>query len=186
LALPPSLPASRRWNLQLDALEEAGCAKIFTDKLSGAKDERPGLEEAMEYAKPGDTLVVWRLDRLGRSLKDLVTKVERLGEKEVGFKSLKENIDTTSGAGKLQFHIFSALAEFERDLNRERTIAGLRAARERGRVGGRPRALSEEDLPQVQALMRQPDVSTRQICERFDISKATLYRYVGPDGARRR
>jgi DNA invertase Pin-like site-specific DNA recombinase len=182
----PVSTVEQKMNLQLDALEEAGCAKIFTDKLSGAKDERPGLEEAMEYAKPGDTLVVWRLDRLGRSLKDLVTKVERLGEKEVGFKSLKENIDTTSGAGKLQFHIFSALAEFERDLNRERTIAGLRAARERGRVGGRPRALSEEDLPQVQALMRQPDVSTRQICERFDISKATLYRYVGPDGARRR
>jgi DNA invertase Pin-like site-specific DNA recombinase len=176
----------QKMDLQLDALEEAGCEKVFTDKLSGATADRPGLEEAMEYARPGDTLVVWRLDRFGRSLKDLVTKVERLGEKEVGFRSLKENIDTTSSAGKLQFHIFSALAEFERDLNRERTMAGLRAARERGRVGGRPRALSEEDLPQVQALMRQPDVSTRQICERFDISKATLYRYVGPDGDRRR
>jgi DNA invertase Pin-like site-specific DNA recombinase len=176
----------QKMDLQLDALKEAGCAKIFTDKLSGAKDERPGLEDAIEYARSGDTLVVWRLDRFGRSLKDLVTKVERLGEKEVGFRSLKENIDTTSSAGKLQFHIFSALAEFERDLNRERTMAGLRAARERGRVGGRPRALSDEDLPQVLALMRQPDVSTRQICERFDISKATLYRYVGPDGTRRR
>jgi DNA invertase Pin-like site-specific DNA recombinase len=173
-------------DLQLDALDDADCEKVFTDKLSGATADRPGLEEAMEYARPGDTLVVWRLDRFGRSLKDLVTKVERLGEKEVGFRSLKENIDTGSSAGKLQFHIFSALAEFERDLNRERTMAGLRAARERGRVGGRPRALSEEDLPQVQALMRQPDVSTRQICERFDISKATLYRYVGPDGERRR
>jgi len=176
----------QKMDLQLDALDEAGCEKVFTDTLSGATADRPGLEEAMEYARPGDTLVVWRLDRFGRSLKDLVTKVERLGEKEVGFRSLKENIDTTSSAGKLQFHIFSALAEFERDLNLERTMAGLRAARERGRVGGRPRALSEEDLPQVQALMRQPDVSTRQICERFDISKATLYRYVGPDGTRRR
>jgi DNA invertase Pin-like site-specific DNA recombinase len=176
----------QKMDLQLDALDDADCEKVFTDKLSGATADRPGLEEAMEYARPGDTLVVWRLDRFGRSLKDLVTKVERLGEKEVGFRSLKENIDTGSSAGKLQFHIFSALAEFERDLNRERTMAGLRAARERGRVGGRPRALSEEDLPQVQALMRQPDVSTRQICERFDISKATLYRYVGPDGERRR
>jgi len=176
----------QKMDLQLDALEDANCEKVFTDKLSGATADRPGLEEAMEYARPGDTLVVWRLDRFGRSLKDLVTKVERLGEKEVGFRSLKENIDTTSSAGKLQFHIFSALAEFERDLNRERTMAGLRAARDRGRVGGRPRALGEEDLPQVQALMRQPDVSTRQICERFDISKATLYRYVGPDGERRR
>ena len=176
----------QKMDLQLDALEDAKCEKVFTDTLSGATADRPGLEEAIEYARPGDTLVVWRLDRFGRSLKDLVTKVERLGEKEVGFRSLKENIDTTSSAGKLQFHIFSALAEFERDLNRERTMAGLRAARERGRVGGRPRALSEEDLPQVQALMRQPGVSTRQICERFGISRATLYRYVGPEGELRR
>ena len=176
----------QKMDLQLDALKEAGCDKVFTDRLSGATAERPGLEEAINYARPGDTLIVWRLDRFGRSLKDLVAKVERLGEKGVGFRSLKETIDTTSSAGKLQFHIFSALAEFERDLNKERTMAGLRAARERGRVGGRPRALSEEDLPQVQALMRQPGVSTRQICERFGISKATLYRYVGPDGARRR
>ena len=176
----------QKMDLQLDALDEAKCEKVFTDKLSGATADRPGLEEAIEYARPGDTLVVWRLDRFGRSLKDLVAKVEQLGKKEVGFRSLKENIDTTSSAGKLQFHIFSALAEFERDLNRERTMAGLRAARERGRVGGRPRALSEEDFPQVQALMRQRDVSTRQICERFGISKATLYRYIGPDGERRR
>jgi DNA invertase Pin-like site-specific DNA recombinase len=173
-------------DLQLDALKEAGCEKIYTDELSGAKSDRPGLQEAIDYVRPGDTLVVWRLDRFGRSLKDLVTKVERLREKDVGFKSLKENIDTTSSAGKLQFHIFSALAEFERDLNRERTMAGLRAARARGRVGGRPRALSEEELPQVQTLMENPDISTRQICERFEISKATLYRYVGPNGERRR
>jgi len=173
-------------DLQLDALEEAGCEKIYTDELSGATSDRPGLQEAIDYVRPGDTLVVWRLDRFGRSLKDLVTKVERLREKDVGFKSLKENIDTTSSAGKLQFHIFSALAEFERDLNRERTMAGLRAARARGRVGGRPRALSEEELPQVQTLMENPDISTQQICERFEISKATLYRYVGPNGERRR
>ena len=173
-------------DLQLDALEEAGCEKIYTDELSGATSDRPGLQEAIDYARPGDTLVVWRLDCFGRSLKDLVSKVERLGEKEVDFRSLKENIDTTSSAGKLQFHIFSALAEFERDLNHERTMAGLRAARARGRVGGRPRALSKEDLPQVQTLMENPDISTRQICERFEISKATLYRYVGPNGERRR
>jgi DNA invertase Pin-like site-specific DNA recombinase len=128
----------QKMDLQLDALDEAGCEKIFTDKLSGASANRPGLEEAMEYARPGDTLIVWRLDRFGRSLKDLVTKVERLGEKEVGFRSLKENIDTISSAGKLQFHIFSALAEFERDLNRERTMAGRRgnavgSAADRGR-----------------------------------------------------
>jgi DNA invertase Pin-like site-specific DNA recombinase len=145
----------QKMDLQLDALEEAGCTKVFTDKLSGAKDNRPGLQDAIEYARSGDTLVVWRLDRFGRSLKDLVTKVERLQEKGVGFRSLKENIDTSTSASKLQFHIFSALAEFECDLNRERTTAGLRAARERGRIGGRPRALSEEELPQVQALVQQ-------------------------------
>jgi DNA invertase Pin-like site-specific DNA recombinase len=176
----------QKMDLQLDALEEAGCEKIYTDELSGATSDRPGLQEAIDYVRPGDTLIVWRLDRFGRSLKDLVTKVERLREKDVGFKSLKENIDTTSSAGKLQFHIFSALAEFERDLNRERTMTGLRAARARGRVGGRPRALSEEELPQVQTLMENPDISTRQICERFEISKATLYRYVGPNGERPR
>ena len=134
----------------------------------------------------GDTLVVWRLDRFGRSLKDLVGKMETLEEKGVGFKSLTEGIDTTTAQGRLTFHIFGALAEFERELARERTMAGLRAARARGRTGGRPRALEDDDLPQVQALMRDPGVSTRQICERFDISKATLYRYIGPDGERRR
>jgi DNA invertase Pin-like site-specific DNA recombinase len=176
----------QKMDLQLDALEEVGCEKIYTDELSGATSDRPGLQEAIDYVRPGDTLIVWRLDRFGRSLKDLVTKVERLRDKDVGFKSLKENIDTTSSAGKLQFHIFSALAEFERDLNRERTMAGLRAARARGRVGGRPRALSDEELPQVQTLMQNPNISTRQICERFEISKATLYRYVGPNGECRR
>jgi DNA invertase Pin-like site-specific DNA recombinase len=172
-------------NLQTDALKSEGCERVFTDRLSGATAERPGLEEAMDYAREGDVLVVWRLDRFGRSLKDLIAKVETLKEKGVQFKSLKENLDTTSSAGRLQFHIFGALAEFERDLNRERTMAGLRAARARGRTGGRPRALSEEDLPELQALMRDPDVTVRRICERFEISKATLYRYVGPDGERR-
>ena len=172
-------------DLQTDALKDEGCGRIFTDELSGATADRPGLQEAMDYAREGDVLVVWRLDRFGRSLKDLIAKVETLKDKGVQFKSLKENLDTTSSAGRLQFHIFGALAEFERDLNHERTMAGLRAARARGRTGGRPRALSEEDLPEVQALMRDPDVPVRRICERFDISKATLYRYVGPNGKRR-
>ena len=172
-------------DLQTDALKDEGCEKIYTDQLSGATAERPGLQDAMDYVRDGDVLVVWRLDRFGRSLKDLIAKVETLKDKGVQFKSLKENLDTTSSAGRLQFHIFGALAEFERDLNRERTMAGLRAARARGRTGGRPRALSEEDLPEVQALMRDPDVPVRRICERFEISKATLYRYVGPDGKRR-
>jgi DNA invertase Pin-like site-specific DNA recombinase len=172
-------------NLQTDALKSEGCERVFTDRLSGATAERPGLQQAMDFVREGDVLVVWRLDRFGRSLKDLIAKVETLKEKGVQFKSLKENLDTTSSAGRLQFHIFGALAEFERDLNRERTMAGLRAARARGRTGGRPRALSEEDLPELQALMRDPDVPVRRICERFEISKATLYRYVGPNGERR-
>jgi DNA invertase Pin-like site-specific DNA recombinase len=112
--------------------------------------------------------------------------METLEEKGVDFVSLTEGINTTTAQGKLTFHIFGALAEFERELGRERTMAGLRAARERGRVGGRPRALGEEDIPELQALMKDPDVSTQKICERFGVSKATLYRYVGPDGERRR
>ena len=176
----------QKLDLQLDALKEAGCQKIYQEQTSGAAKHRPELEQCLEQLRGGDTLVVWRLDRFGRSLKDLVGKMEALEEKSVGFKSLTEGIDTTTAQGRLTFHIFGALAEFERELARERTMAGLRAARARGRTGGRPRALSDEEIPEVQALMRDPDVSTRQICERFDISKATLYRYVGPDGERRR
>jgi len=176
----------QKMDLQLDALEEAGVDRVYQETTSGAAKERPKLERCLEELREGDTLVVWRLDRFGRSLKDLVSKMETLEEKGVDFVSLTEGIDTTTAQGRLTFHIFGALAEFERELGRERTMAGLRAARERGRTGGRPRALKEEDLPQVQALMRDPGVSTQQICERFGISKATLYRYVGPDGARRR
>ncbi len=173
-------------DLQLDELEEAGCEKVYKEEISGAAKSRPELDRCLEELREGDTLVVWRLDRFGRSLKDLVSKMESLEEKGVDFVSLTEGIDTTTAQGKLTFHIFGALAEFERELARERTMAGLKAARERGRVGGRPPALDEEDIPQVQAMMKDSDVSTADICERFDISRATLYRYVGPDGERRR
>lgn len=176
----------QKLDLQLDALEEAGCERIYEEQTSGAATSRPELEKCLESLREGDALVVWRLDRFGRSLKDLVTKMESLEEIGADFISLTEGIDTTTAQGKLTFHIFGALAEFERELNRERTMAGLRAARERGRVGGRPRALGEEDIPQVQALMKDGNVSTAEICERFGISKATLYRYVGPNGERRR
>jgi DNA invertase Pin-like site-specific DNA recombinase len=176
----------QKLDLQLDQLEEAGCERVYQEQISGAAESRPKLERCMEELREGDTLVVWRLDRFGRSLKDLVSKMEALEEKGVDFVSLTEGIDTTTAQGKLTFHIFGALAEFERELARERTMAGLRAARERGRTGGRPPALSEEDIPQVQALMRDESVSTSDICERFDISRATLYRYVGPEGERRK
>jgi DNA invertase Pin-like site-specific DNA recombinase len=128
-------------NLQQDALEKAGCTKIFTDTASGAKTERKGLEQALTYVRKGDTLVVWRLDRLGRSLPHLITTLTGLEEQGIGFKSLTENIDTTTSGGKLIFHIFGALAEFERNLIRERTQAGLVAARARGKKGGRPKVL---------------------------------------------
>jgi DNA invertase Pin-like site-specific DNA recombinase len=173
-------------DLQLDELDEAGCEKIYQEEISGAAKSRPELQRCMEELRDGDTLVVWRLDRFGRSLKDLVSKMESLEEKGVDFVSLTEGIDTTTAQGKLTFHIFGALAEFERELARERTMAGLKAARERGRVGGRPPALDEEDIPQVQAMMKDEGVSTSDICEQFDISRATLYRYVDPDGKRRR
>lgn len=176
----------QKLNLQLDALEEAECERIYEEKTSGAAKERPELEKCLESLRKGDTLVVWRLDRFGRSLKDLVGKMETLEERGAEFVSLTEGIDTTTPQGRLTFHIFGALAEFERELAYERTMAGLRAAEERGRTGGRPRALGEEDIPEVQALMRDPEVSVSQICERFGISRPTLYRYVGPNGERRK
>lgn len=173
-------------DLQTDELKEAGCEKVFTDRISGAKAERPGLQKAMEYLREGDVLVVWKLDRLGRSLKDLIGKVEALAERGAEFKSLREGIDTTTSAGKLTFHLFGALAEFERDIIRERTMAGLRAAKARGKTGGRPRALSDEDIALAQKLIVDPDLSVGRICEMLGVSSATLYRYVSPEGERRR
>ena len=162
-------------NLQRDALEKAGCNKIFTDTASGAKAERKGLDEALDYVRKGDTLVVWRLDRLGRSLPHLITTMTALEERGIGFKSLTENIDTTTSGGKLIFHIFGALAEFERNLIRERTNAGLIAARARGRRGGRPKALTPKQRSIALDLYekRHP---IADICRTLKISKATLYR----------
>jgi DNA invertase Pin-like site-specific DNA recombinase len=164
-------------NLQKDALENAGCTKIFTDTASGAKTERKGLEEALTYVRKGDTLVVWRLDRLGRSLPHLVTTMTDLEEGGIGFKSLTENIDTTTSGGKLIFHIFGALAEFERNLIRERTQAGLTAARDRGRKGGRPKALSAKQLSIARDLYEKRH-TIAEICRMLKISRATLYRSI--------
>ncbi len=165
-------------NLQRDALEKAGCTKIFTDTISGTKTDRPGLEQALSYVRPGDTLVVWRLDRLGRSLKHLIETITALHERQIGFKSITENIDTTTSGGKLIFHIFGALAEFERDIIRERTQAGLVAARARGRRGGRPKALPSSKVAMAQALYNDPTNAIEDICKTLRISKATLYRYI--------
>lgn len=172
-------------DLQRDALQKAGCDHIFTDEMSGAKAERPGLAEAFKFIRPSDTLVVWRLDRLGRSLKDLIGRMEELRQRAIGFKSLRESIDTTSPAGKLQFHIFSALAEFERDLIRERTMAGLRAARARGRVGGRKPTMTPEKVKAAASLMKDKSNTVNDICKTLGVSSATLYRYVTPAGEMR-
>jgi DNA invertase Pin-like site-specific DNA recombinase len=165
-------------NLQQDALAKAGCTKTFTDTASGAKAERQGLDEALNYVRKGDTLVVWRLDRLGRSLPHLITTMTTLEEREIGFKSLTENIDTTTSGGKLIFHIFDALAEFERNLIRERTIAGLTAARARGRTGGRPKALTDRQIGIAQSLYADKKTSIPEICRTLKISKTTFYRHI--------
>jgi len=164
-------------DLQQDALTAAGCERIFTDTASGSIAERKGLEEALTYVRAGDLLVVWRLDRLGRSLKYLIEVITRLNEREIGFKSITEQIDTTTSGGKLIFHVFGALAEFERDLIRERTQAGLAAARARGRLGGRPKKLdSVAKVAMARTLYNDKTNTVTNICTTLGISRATLYR----------
>ena len=165
-------------NLQRDALKTAGCEKIFTDKISGTISSRPNLEKAKELLRKGDILVVWRLDRLGRSLKDLIQWAEYLKKQGVGLKSLHENIDTSTSTGKLIFHVFGALAEFERNLIVERTQAGLSSARARGRVGGRPKSLNEDKRKLVVNLYNEKKLTVGKICEMMSITKPTLYKYL--------
>lgn len=165
-------------DLQKDALGQAGCQRILEDREGGAKAARPGLEAALQYARKGDTLTVWRLDRLGRSLRDLIDLVNQLDERGIGLQSLQEAIDTTTSSGKLVFHVFGALAEFERNLIRERTRAGLEAARARGRKGGRPKALDPDQRALVVELYDAKQHTVRQICQMMGISKPTLYNYV--------
>lgn len=164
-------------DLQRDALKKAGCERIYEEKESGGKVDRPQLLRLMESLRVGDTLVVWRLDRLGRSLKHLIETVEKLEAMGVGFQSVTESIDTTTSGGKLVFHIFAALAEFERTLIRERTKAGLLAARARGRKGGRPKVLSDDKRKMAQALRDDPGHSIQSICKTLGISRTTFYRY---------
>jgi DNA invertase Pin-like site-specific DNA recombinase len=164
--------------LQQDALRAAGCEQLYTDTVSGSVTERPGLTQALSHLRAGDTLVVWRLDRLGRSLPHLIETVGQLQERGVGFRSLQEQIDTTTSGGKLVFHVFGALAEFERDLIRERTHAGLQAARARGRLFGRPKLLSPQQIKQLQSLAKDEQNTVIEICQTLGISRATYYRYV--------
>jgi DNA invertase Pin-like site-specific DNA recombinase len=171
--------------LQHDALIASGCERVFDDHISGMKANRPGLDKALEQLRNGDTLVVWRLDRLGRSLKDLISRAEELKEMGVGLKSLQESIDTTSSGGQLIFHMFGALAEFERNLIRDRTHAGLSAARARGRMGGRRKALDAKKRAHTADLYKSRKHTVNEICSLMGISRATLYAYVAEftDGA---
>lgn len=170
-------------DLQNDALKSAGCQKIYEDRTSGAKVSRPGLQLAMEVAREGDVIVVWRLDRLGRSLTDLITLVNNLEKRGVGLSSLQEKIDTTSSGGRLIFHIFGALSEFERNLIRERTYAGLQAARARGRKGGRPKSLDSKQQALLRKLYREKEHTIEEICKILKISKPTLYSYLESEGS---
>ena len=165
--------------LQQDALTAAGCERIYTDRASGAKADRPGLAEAIQYARDGDTIVVWKLDRLGRSLPHLIETVTELERRGIGFKSLTESLDTTTPGGRLLFHLFGALAQFERDLIRERTNAGLVAARARGRNGGRPKRLSPKQAAMLRTLYADTSNGIEDICRTLGIGRTTLYRYLG-------
>jgi DNA invertase Pin-like site-specific DNA recombinase len=170
-------------DLQKDALKKAGCEKVIVDVAGGKKERRSGLDRARDRLRKGDVLVVWRLDRLGRSLKHLIELMNELERDGIGFCSLQESIDTTTSGGKLVFHIFGALAEFERNLIRDRTKAGLDAARARGRRGGRPKALDEEQRALAVGLYEQRKHTVDEICRTLGISKPTLYGYVREKGA---
>jgi DNA invertase Pin-like site-specific DNA recombinase len=167
---------------QLDALKEAGCEQLYTDVASGAKTDRPGLEQALKALRKGDVLVVYKLDRIGRSLPHLIQVVSELERREVGFRVLKGAIDTTTPAGKLVFHMFGALAEFERELIRERVQSGLEAARARGRTGGRPPKMTPSKLRMAMTLMADPQTIAREVAAQLGVSPATLYRYVDGKG----
>ena len=165
-------------DLQIKALQEAGCKKIFTEKASGFARERPELKKAMEYIREGeDSLVVWKLDRLARSLKQLITTVENLNAMNIGLESIIESINTKSSGGKFIFHIFGALAEFERSIIKDRTKAGLAAAKARGKLPGRPGLLNKEDLEVAEALLKKKKISVVNVAKRVGVSAATLYRY---------
>jgi DNA invertase Pin-like site-specific DNA recombinase len=164
--------------LQLDALRSMGCERVFVEKASGAQRDRPEWRATLDYLRTGDTLVIWKLDRLARSLKQLIETVEDLERRNIGLRSLTENIDTTTSGGRLVFHLFGSLAEFERSIIRERSRAGLEAARSRGRRGGRPAALNEKDLAIARTLLTNPDLTVEEVARRLKVTPSTLYRHL--------
>lgn len=166
-------------DLQRDALAAAGCKVIYEESLSGKSVQRPELEQCRKALRAGDTLVVWRLDRLGRNLSDLVRIVGELEHAGIGFESLTEKIETSSAAGRLVFHVFAALSEFERNLIRERTQAGLTAARARGRSGGRKPKLDDRQVREIKALLRDPAIPVSDVAKKYGVSRTTLYKHIG-------
>jgi DNA invertase Pin-like site-specific DNA recombinase len=173
-------------DLQRDALSKAGCIQLYEEKASGKSAARPELEHCLRALRAGDILTVWRLDRLGRSLSDLVGIVADLEKRGVGFESITEKIDTSSATGRLTFHVFAALAEFERNLIRERTRAGLDAARARGRLGGRKPSLDAKQIREIKAMLKDPDVIVGDVAKRYGVARSTIYKHLGvvkPDRA---
>ncbi len=171
----------QRLEPQRDDLLADGCERIFEEKISSRETEREALQEAFDYCRPEDVLVVTSLDRLGRSLRELIDLVGELEGRSIGFRSLKENLDTSTAGGRLVFHVFASISEFEREIIRERTIAGLKAARARGRVGGRPRALDEGKASLARRLKEEGEHSVEEICSMLGVGRSTLYRYLGGD-----
>jgi DNA invertase Pin-like site-specific DNA recombinase len=168
----------QKLDAQLDRLDAAGCDRVFSDVASGAASDRPGLAELLDFVRPDDTVVVFKLDRLGRSLRHLLETVSGLESAGVGFRSLEESLDTTTTGGRLVFHVFGAISEFERDVIRERTQAGLAAARARGRRGGRPRALSPEQVNMARAMLADASTPVRSVYKTLGVGRTTLYRYL--------
>lgn len=168
--------ADQRLDLQLDALTRAGCERIFTDQASGGRGDRQGLTDALSHLRPGDTLVVWKLDRLGRTVRQLIDFTAKLGERQINFASLTDGIDTATAPGRFFFHVMAAMAEMERDLIRERTLAGLAAAKARGRLGGRPSKLTPQQLSHARRLLADPEISGAEVARTFGVSRSTLYR----------
>ena len=164
-------------DMQIQALKKAGCEVVYSEKITGTKADRPEYLKMKEYVRNGkDTIVVYKLDRLGRSLKHLIVEMQLFADRKIGFKSIQENIDTTTSSGKLFFHIFASIAEFEKDIIKERTLSGLKAAKARGRLGGRPRKLTESQLTIMKKIHDDTDGSIQEICEMFKISRPTLFR----------
>ena len=165
-------------DLQIHSLKKEGCIKIFTDTISGSKKERIGLSKLMDYLREGDTLIVWRLDRLGRSLKDLIEIISELEKRNIYFKSIQDSIDTSTPTGKFFFHVTGAFAELERNLIRERTIAGLKAARSRGKLGGRPKKIPKSKLELAKKLYDEKEKTVQEICDDLGFSRGSFYNYL--------